>query len=304
MWKVKGREPLIADVRRNNSLPMPSSCLKYVGIDFSGNRQQWNPNVQASNVWIAVVEDRAGQIAVTSLLRVQQLPGQGRPFARLAAWLAQGDFPAAAIDAPYSVPWWFFGHDLVDHAGLLARVNGLPVNNGHDFPTGNAFVTAVEDGIPFEFKKPLRVTESYWHGRGVNARSTVWAGQRPGAPFASACIKLLANTAGPVWPWAVPDQSPLVEAFPAAQLCHWGLPFARYNGHDGQANRALIVEDLLANRGLEINDVELATIQGDADALDAILCCYAARAVGQGQLGVMLPPFDAWRLEGWIAVHS
>lgn len=294
----------MAVVRRHNSLPMDSPSPKYVSIDFSGNRQQWNPNVQESNVWIAVVEDRGEQIALTSLQRVQQLQGPGRPFARLAAWLAHGDFSAAAIDAPFSVPWWFFGHDFADHTELLACVDGLPLDNAHDFPNGNAFVAAVSVGIPFQFNKPLRVTESYWHGRGVNTRSTVWAGARPGAPFASAYIKLLANVARPVWPWAAPDQFPLVEAFPASQLRHWGLPFAQYNGHDGQANRTAIVEELLENRSLEMTDVDLATIQGDADALDAILCCYAARAVVQEQLGVTLPPFDAWRLEGWIAVHN
>lgn len=283
---------------------MATSSPKYVGIDFSGNRQQWNPNVQASNIWIAVVEDRAEQIVLTSLQRVQQLPGQERPFTRLAEWIIHGDFAAAAIDAPFSVPWWFFGHAFADHAGLLANVDGLPLNLAHDFPTGNAFVAAVSAGIPFQFTKPLRVTESYWHGRGVNTRSTVWTGARPGAPFASACIKLLANAARPAWPWAALDQFPLVEAFPAAQLRHWGLPFAQYNGHDGQANREAIVGELVANRGLQVNAAAHATILGDADALDAVLCCYAARAVSQDQLGVNLPPFDACRLEGWIAVHN
>lgn len=283
---------------------MTTSSPKYVGIDFSGNRQQWNPNVRAGNVWIAVVEDRGEHIGLTSLQRVQQLPGHERPFSRLVAWLSHGDFSAVAIDAPFSVPWWFFGHTFPDHAGLLGIVEALPLNPGHDFPTGNDFVATVNTGIPFQFTKPLRVTESYWHGRGINTRSAVWAGARPGAPFASACIKLLANVARPVWPWAAPEHYPLVEAFPAAQLCHWGLPFSQYNRPDGQANREAIVGELVGNRGLQVNAAELATIQGNADALDAILCCYAARAVSQEQLGVTLPPFDAWRLEGWISIHT
>ncbi len=286
---------------------MSTSCPKYVGIDFSGNQQQWNPNARASNVWIAVVEDHGANHLLTSLQRVQQLPGHGRPFNRLAVWLSNGDFSAAAIDAPFSAPWWCFGNAVPDHAGLLAIVDALPLNAARDFPTGNAFVASATAGVQFQFTKPLRVAESYWHGRGVNTRSTVWAGVRPGAPFASACIKLLANADRPIWPWTEADGIdgiPLVEAFPSAQLRHWALPFMRYNGLQGQANREVIVAELLANRGLQVNDAHQTTIKGDADALDAVLCCYAACAVVRNHLGVALPPFDAWQLEGWIAVHD
>ncbi len=283
---------------------MSAASPKYAGIDFSGDQAQWHPNAQASNVWIAVLEEQGAARTLTSLQRVQHLPGQGRPFARLAAWLAQDDISAAAIDAPFSVPWWLFGRALPNHPALLTAVNGLALNAAQDFPTGNAFRDCVTAGIPFQFTKPLRVTECYWRGRGVNIRSTVWVGARPGAPFASACIKLLANAGRPVWPWAGPESIPLVEAFPAAQLRHWGLPCAQYNGLAGQANRAAIVADLLANRGLQMTDGFQATIQADADALDAVLSCFAARAVVRNHLGVALPPFDAWRLEGWIAVHD
>jgi hypothetical protein len=186
----------------------------------------------------------------------------------------------------------------------MAAVNGLGLMTAQDFPTGNAFIARVADGIPFTFTKPLRLTESYWRGRGVNIRSTVWAGARPGAPFASACIKLLARARRPIWPWAGPEKRPLVEAFPAAQLRHWGLPFTKYNGLVGQPNRAAIVADLTMNRSLQVDNAFQATIQADADALDAVLSCYAARAVVQNQMGVALPPFDAWRLEGWIAIHN
>lgn len=211
---------------------------------------------------------------------------------------------AGAIDAPFSIPWWFFGQSIIDHRELLIAINGLRLNSKIDFPTGNEFIACVAAGIPFQFTKPLRVTESYWRGRSVNIRSAVWSGYRPGAPFASACIKLLANAARPLWPWAHMENSPLIEAFPAAQLCHWGLPFERFNGLAGQVNRAAIVADLVANRGLQMADTLQAIILENADALDAVLCCYAARAVVQNQMGVPLPPQDAWRLEEWIAVHG
>ncbi len=65
-----------------------------------------------------------------------------------------------------------------------------------------------------------------------------------------------------------------------------------------------IVLDLTMNRGLQVGNAALATIQADADALDAVLCSYAARAVVQNRLGIGLPPFDAWQREGWIAIHN
>lgn len=283
---------------------MSVSPPRYVGIDFSGNQAQWNPNAQASNIWIAQIEEHDAARMLVGLQRVQQLPGQGRPFARLAAWLANGRFSAAAIDAPFSVPWWFFGPGFADHPALMAAIDALEIAG--DFPTGRAFTACVAAGVPFQFTKPFRTAECYWRGRGVHmARSTVWNGVRPGAPFASACIKLLACAHRPLWPWAGADTLPLIEAFPAAQLRHWGLPFALYNGVAGQPNRAAIVQDLTAHRGLQAADATmLATIQTDADALDAVLCCYAARAVVQDQLGVALPFFHAWQREGWIATHN
>ena len=283
---------------------MTASSPRYVGIDFSGDQTQWAANVQASNIWVAEVEQDGEQLNVVDLRHVQQLGGQGRPFARLAAWLASGSFSAAAIDAPFSVPWWFFGHVFADHPALLEVVNGLPLMNAQDFPTGKAFVSSLHAGIPFEFTKPLRVTESYWRGRSLNLRSTVWAGQRPGAPFASACIKLLANANRQAWPWASPNTCPLVEAYPAAQLRHWGLPFQQYDGAAGQGNRAAIIQALSVSRGLQVGNEYLDILHADADALDAVLCSYAARAVTQNHLGLALPPFDVWKWEGWIAIHD
>jgi hypothetical protein len=299
--------------RENNTINMfgyyvslaESAMLEtYVGIDFSGAQPQWNPNAQASNVWLATLEADGDAMVLINLQRVQQLPGLGRPFARLAAWLANGNYTGAAIDAPFSIPWWFFGNGFADHSDLLAIVHELPLHAKQDFPNGQAFIANVAAEVPFEFSKPLRVTEAYWRGRGVNIRSTVWNGARPGAPFASACIKLLAQAGCPVWPWDVRNDRFLVEAFPAAQLRQWGLPFAGYNRLAGRANRAAILFDLTTNRGLQVGNAQLATIQENADALDAVLCSYGARAVVEGIIAVDVPPFDAWRLEGWIAVHE
>lgn len=64
---------------------MSVDAPKFVGIDFSGDQRQWNPTARASNVWIAVLEEQGANRTLVSLQRVQQLPGQGRPFARRSA---------------------------------------------------------------------------------------------------------------------------------------------------------------------------------------------------------------------------
>lgn len=277
----------------------------YVGIDFSGNRAKWGPNVRSSNVWLAELkEDRVAEESLARLRRVQRLPGLGRPFARLAAWLKADGFSAAAIDAPFSVPCRFFGQSLADHQSLVIAVDDLPIGPTQDFPTGKAFVDRVRQDISFQFTKPLRVTEAYWRDRGVNIRSAVWCGARPGAPFASACIKLLATAGRPAWPWALPKSKPLVEAFPAAQLRQWQLPFQAYNGIANRANRLTIVEYLRTERRLQMAEPFQDTLIADADALDSVLSSFAARAVVCGRHGVALPPKEAWEREGAIAVHE
>lgn len=92
--------------------------------------------------------------------------------------------------------------------------------------------------------------------------------------------------------------------FRRRNLRHWNLPCEQYNGLTGQANRAAIVADLVSNRGLQVSAAFEAMMQADADALDAVVSCYAARAVVQDRLGVPLPPYEAWQLEGSIAVHA
>jgi hypothetical protein len=275
----------------------------YVGIDFSGNRASWSPRAREGNVWVAELKEANGAMILVGLRRVQELPGRARPFVRLAVWLAAGEFSAAAIDAPFSVPWWFFGQSLASHQNLVAAVDALPLGPAQDFPSGVDFVDRVRQDIPFQFTKPLRVTESYWRGRGVNVRSPVWCGVRPGAPFASACIKLLARVGRSIWPWAPPGSSPLVEAFPAAQLRQWQLPFQAYSGMAGQSSRRTILKHLRKVCRLQMSDAFQGALVENADALDSVLSCFAARAVVCAEHGVPLPPREAWQKEGSIAVH-
>ena len=117
----------------------------------------------------------------------------------------------------------------------------------------------------------------------------------------AACLYLLSKTGCPLWPWCTEVPGLLAEAFPAAQLKHWKLPFQRYNDQDelGTANRKTIVA-FLESRWLEIGEFKQKLLDS-ADAIDAVLCAFAAKAVSQGELAAQAETFDD---EGHIAVHA
>src|SRR6266849_1587748 len=164
-----------------------------------------------------------------------------------ASLLGAGQFEAAGIDAPFSVPAPFV--PPAGHSALLAFIAAMPLPRGRDFPTGPNFVTALA-GVPPPLKpaKPLRQTEKVWALQGLATRSTMWVKPRGGAPFTSACIRLLSLSRAPIWPWAPPSRGLVVEAFPAAQLLQWSLPRHGYNGKAIPAAnvRATIVAGLLS----------------------------------------------------------
>jgi hypothetical protein len=273
-----------------------SRSERWLGIDFSGDATQWGPGVSRTNVWIAEVARTAASLQLVDVSPVQQLPGSGHPFDRLANKLAAGDFKAAGIDAPLSVP----GPCVPSrgHRNLLLLADALPTE-GRPFPTGAALLEALTP-YPGETKKPLRATERNWQERKVNVRSTMWNGSRGGAAFTVAALKLLALAGRPVWPFADATTSGLiVEAFPAAQLKAWDIEAPGYSAEGGGRARQEIVR-ALADR------VELAhyreTLEEHADALDATLAAFAAVAVTEGRL--FEAPGPTAPVEGWIAVHD
>ena len=114
----------------------------------------------------------------------------------------------------------------------------------------------------------------------------------------AACLTLLHRAGRPMWPWTSAGPGLLVEAFPAAQLCAWNLPHERYDGPSSVAVavRATILAGLPT--GLELGSWG-ATLEGSADALDAVLCAFAAIVVS-----TLPPPVgQAAATEGCIAVH-
>jgi len=93
----------------------------------------------------------------------------------------------------------------------------------------------------------------------------------------------------------------LVEAFPAAQLSHWGMKHDRYDSESQErcANRKELVASL--SKLVEVSDDALKRkMEQTADALDAVLCAFAAIAVSKGRLAQSPEPSD----EGQIAVHE
>ena len=104
---------------------------RFLGIDFSGNHLMWRPSCGRSNLWISDVRKTGELLVLDRLMRVQELPGDEHPMERLAALLREGDFDAAAIDAPFSVPKAFIPPEgyagLLERIGLLSDPDGRPI---------------------------------------------------------------------------------------------------------------------------------------------------------------------------------
>lgn len=286
------------------------------GIDFSGDKDRWTPgcgrsNINRCNVWIATAEARADVLRLVGLRPVQDLrrlrdrehpferPVQrlqvGEPFERLVKLLADGDYCAAGIDAPFSLP------ERHMPAGgwpeLVRYVETLP-KNGRPFAKGEELVTYAKRNARLAEPKLLRHTEQLWSCRGLSVRSTLWNRARGGAAFTIACLTLLERVGTPVWPWEK-GHNLLVEAFPACQLYEWTLSHERYAKPNQDSERRYILERISSR--IDIPDNLQAHCRSSADALDAVLCVFAAKAAAEGRA----KPDDAVAAEreGWIAVH-
>lgn len=251
---------------------------RFLGIDFSGNHAMWSPSCRRSNVWIAEVRGRK----LVDVRRVQDLPGDEHPFARLVVLLRRGDYRACGIDAPFALPASFMPRT---HARLLARVGAMP-KDARVFPRGDDLVEAIAGDTRLTPPKPLRATEMEWLRRRVNVRSPLWCGARPGAPMTAACLTLLHEARRPIWPFDPNVDGTLCEAFPSAQVIQWNAS-------------GRIVEEL-ADR-LDLGRHRRTIAESD-DARDAVLAAFGAIAIARGRLA-SLPDPRAARVEGWVAVH-
>src|SRR3990170_3601851 len=273
---------------------------RFLGIDFSGNHLMWRPGCGRSNVWISDVRKTGERLVLDCLMRVHELPGDEHPLERLAAFLREGNFDAAAIDAPFSVPQAFIPPE--GYAGLLERIGSLTDPDGRPFCRSADFVKAIAGvGPPLNPPKPMRSTDAYWSQKGLNVRSTLWAGARGGAAMTAACFKLLHLAQRPIWPWIQDSNCLLVEAFPMAQLKQWELLFNGYGKQDrkGELLRKRIIDGIRVRIDLDAFD---AVLVSNADALDSVLCAFSGLAVRTSNVAV--PPDDTALLEGWVAVHA
>lgn len=272
----------------------------WLGIDFSGDHLQWRARGGAAAVWIASIAYANDRLTLRDVRRVQDLPGDGAPFARLAEFLRAGAYTVCGIDAPFAPP---AGHAPASRSELLRAVADIPCGR-RPFPTGAQLVGLLAPALAPRGRHVMRETERRWRGRGVNTRSVTWNGPRGGAPFAAACLRLIAASKRPVWPWA-PATAPglLAEVFPAGQLKAWGLPHDRYNGDDALArlSRATILSGIVRRSGLRVPPRLAPRLHDSADALDSVVCALAARAVTTDAL--LDPPGRAAADEGWIAAH-
>ncbi len=268
----------------------------WLGIDFSGNYRMWAEGTKTSNVWIATVGANRSALVLSDLRCVQDLPGPGQPFDRLAVLLAGGAYAAAAIDAPFSVP----EHRCParSHRRLLIEAAEWD-REGRPFAPAATLLRHLLPTVGPPGIKEYRATECGW---GLNVRSTTWSGARGGTAMTVACLTLLARVARPIWPFAESKLPGIVvEAFPAAQLKTWSLPFYGYNGAGPSARdeRQRIVVAL--RERLEIGAQDCSVLLDSADALDAVLCAFAGIAV-KGQ-ALARHPQSQHCPEGWIAVH-
>jgi hypothetical protein len=227
------------------------------------------------------------------------LAGTGTPFQRLSQILADRQYSAAAIDAPFSLPASYMPKK--GWRKLLELVDALPLDGNAPFPSGPALIALARKVADLESLKPLRQTERFWVDRKLNVRSTLWWKPRGGAPFAAACMKLLASAGSPkCWPWSAQSDGIVAEAFPAAQLLTWKLPFKGYEGPGGLVVRRQIIGGLKARVDF---GAYKKTAEESADALDAVIASFGAIAASRSQAPL---PADRTFLakEGWIAIHS
>lgn len=97
---------------------------------------------------------------------------------------------------------------------------------------------------------------------------------------------------------------PVVEAYPAAAMKLWGLPYQSYKGQTKRSGLAVVVDALQrALPALRLQPDHEALCRRSDDALDAVICAILARAAAIG--AVSQPPLhlrDQAAREGWIVL--
>jgi hypothetical protein len=175
------------DTISSTSSGATQSMATYFGVDFSGDHKTWRLGCTNSNVWIAILEVTNGIHAVNDLFQVQDLArrlGMSSPFAALVRFLQEGEFTAAGIDAPFSLPKAHMPAE--GYRELLKHVSMMECGR-RPFPSGGDLLSQL---IQLSFtdlphprgRKIYRETEHGWIKQGVNVRSTTWNGPEAARP--------------------------------------------------------------------------------------------------------------------------
>lgn len=278
----------------------------WIGIDFSGANGSWSPGTTKSNVWIAVVNQiRTTELRLSTLEQVQRFQSRDAapPFKRLAHFLRDGDFDCAAIDAPFSLP--SVALPKGSRADFLKRIKRLTLEAKRHIPHGAQLLAIAREQLPWLEERGTKQHYRAAEHRFSATRTSLWNGPRGGAAFTIACLRLLAEADQySLWNGAADDKAPrIVEAYPAGQLRCWKLPAEKYNGTEEFAvsNRERIVAALEKDIGLTIGTNHRQTVLGNADALDAVICAFGAKAAHTGKF--VKPDRNIAKGEGWIAIH-
>ncbi|CAM9919062.1 unnamed protein product, partial [Phaeothamnion confervicola] len=285
----------------------PRVSRKWIGIDFSGSNPSWSSGTSRSNVWIATLKESSRRrLQLVGLVRVQNIQPISKlsPFDSLAEFLRTGSFDCAAIDAPFSLPLAAMPED--GFRALLKLVSELPLDSGRHIPRGAQLLEIARrriETLPKDGDKNYRRLVEQIFGA---TRTPLWNGPRPGAPFTVTCLRLM-SAAGVTSLWAGNSakrrQPRLVEAYPARQLKAWGIENKKYDGKKGDAPsmRHKILSQIRAMWRVKIDGSDEQLMLDSADALDALICAFAARAA---YLGIACkPPKNLDPREGWIAIH-
>jgi hypothetical protein len=221
------------------------SEARFLGIDFSGAAAPWRATCSRPTVWVAVLEG----FQLVDLRPVQKLDPGSAPFDSLVKLLRAGQFRAAGIDAPFSLPDPHCPSG--GHARLLEEVGALPPASDRPFPLGRQLIELAERCAPKQSAKPYRAER-------------------------------------PIWPWKdAPGM--LAEAFPAAQLQAWNLPHVKYTGADAGPVRTKIIAEIQRRHGIEVAPADRREMQRTPDALDAFIATFAGRAAANRTLKLEKP---------------
>lgn len=103
------------------------------------------------------------------------------------------------------------------------------------------------------------------------------------------------------WPWDGEPGLKVAETYPALSLHRWGLRSSGYKGPGREADRAALLEGLLARFPLTLDPAHRDLACATDHALDALVAALTALAAVEGRVA-LLPPDqrDLARREGWI----